>query len=437
MVSRVYTPLVQPYARKQGAYGNFGKVSSPTDEEQAAQGNQNARDGNSNNLQRQTTNGLQAVQYGVNQKIPLDAVIGDFKNTMSALGADDQTRSEVTAYLNVVRFQGAKDQPEVSYIKQTLRTAANSLDQFISKALGQPSSVVKEWVDALLMQNIDYKANLSQESLTEPDSKTTADQNNPDEAITTAENTTSSVSLSTKAQIKDLIESAKTSQKAGDSSQADQNLQDALSLLKDANRPDWEGKVWRRRGRLFDQNGQWEQAADAYQQSATLFKQAKLPEKQAQSLQAMASILEEHGQLSQAKTAYQQVVELDQQAGNSHNQIRSLNDLASVTLRQGDSATAVQTLQQAITVMQKVPVTPVVRSDIFGNLGAAHQQAQNYPEAIQAYQQALQNARQGRDRQRYSSVLQQLATTYVLNNQPDHAMATLRKLKAMENSQTA
>lgn len=438
MVSRVYTPLVQPYARKQGAYGNFNKVSSPTDDEQAAQSNQNATGGSPNDLQRQNTNGLQAVQYGVNQKIPLDAVLGDFKNTMSALGADDQTRSEVTAYLNVVRFQGAKDQPEVSYIKQTLRTAANSLDQFISKALGQPSNVVKEWVDALLMQNIDYKANLPQESLTETDSQSpTTHQGNPGEPLTAAESTTPSVSLSTKAQIKDLIENAKVAQKAGDSSQADQKLENALALLKDANRPDWEGKVWRRRGRLFDQSGQWEQATQAYQQSANHFEQANLPEKQAQSLQAMASILEEHGQLSQAKTAYHQVVELDQQSGNSHNQIRSLNDLASVTLRQGDSATAAKTLQQAVGLMQTTPVTPLVRSDIFGNLGAAHQQAQNYPEAINAYQQALQTARQGRDRQRYSSVLQQLATTYVLNNQPDHAMATLRKLKAMENSQTA
>lgn len=433
MVSYGYTPIIQPYSRSQGAYGNRGPVSG---DDPSSQGRQNPMGGDDNDL-RNSSHGLQAVQYGVNQKIPLDAVIGDFKNTMSALGADEQTRSEVTAYLNVVRFQGSKDQPEVPYIKQTLRTAANSLDQFIGKALGQPSKVVKEWVDALLMQNIDYKADLAPESIAGENNPTANIANSSSDHTALSENTSPSVAISTKTQVKGFIEAAKTAQQNGDHALVDQHLQNALDKLQDANRPDWEGKVWRMRGRLYDQTGQWEDASQAYQQSADRFGSANLPQKQAQALQAQASILEDHGQLDQARTAYQQVVELDQQSGTPQDQIRSLNDLASVTLRQGDSAQAVQTLQQATSLMQTNPIPGQVSSDIYSNLGTAHQQAQNYPDAVQAFQQAMQSAKAVRDRGRYTSALQQLAATYVQSNQPDQAMAALRRLKNMEADKSA
>src|SRR5690606_21177103 len=105
---------------------------------------------------RRPSNGLQSVQFDQSQKIPLDAVLHDFASTMNALGADEQTRAEVGAYLRVVCLQGNKEHPEVPFIKHSLRTAAGALDQFIAQALGQPSQVVKEWVDALLLQNIDF-----------------------------------------------------------------------------------------------------------------------------------------------------------------------------------------------------------------------------------------------------------------------------------------
>ncbi len=391
-------------------------------------------------LQRPSS-GLQAVQYSPSQKIPLDAVIGDFKSTMNALGADEQTRSEVTAYLNVVRLQAGKDQPEVPYIKQTLRTAANSLDQFIGKALGQPSKVVKEWVDALLVQNIDYKAQLPQEHSeahpAEQSTGTPANTNDVSHSNGVPENTTpttETINASLKSQVKSLIEAAKTSQQSGKPEQAHQQLEDALDLLKDANRPDWEGKICRMQGRLYDQSGQWEQATQAYQQAAKHFEAASQPQKQAQSLQALASILEDHGQLEQAKAAYQQVVALDQQSGTPEQQIQSLNDLASVILRQGNGPQAAQTLQQATAILQTTPLPPGEQSDIYSNLGAAHQQAQQYDSAITAYQQSLQTAKAARDKSRYSSALQQLASLYVQNNQPDQAMATLRRLKNLETA---
>jgi tetratricopeptide (TPR) repeat protein len=431
MVSRVYTPLVTPYARAQGP--NRGAVNSATDEQARPYTPPSNQNGDATDLRR-PSNGLQSVQYDQFQKIPLNAVISDFKNTMTALGADDQTRSEVSAYLNVVRLQAAKDQPEVPFIKHTLRTAANSLDQFIGKALGQPSQVVKEWVDALLMQNIDYHADLPPEDTTATAKNSAAEaatDSPPENAAESSAANAATVDTSTKARIKSLVEESKASQQAGKSAEADQKLQDALDLLKDQNRPEWEGKLWQLRGRFADQDGRWEQATQAFDQAAKHFEASQLPNKQANALHAMASILEEHGQLDQARQAYEQVVALDEQTGDPKAQLRSLNDLGSVYLRQGNSTEAINTFEKAASVMQAHAAPPPVQSDILSNLGAAYRQDKQYDPAIQRYQQSLQAAKASKDKSRYTSTLQKLASLYVEANQPNQAMKALQRLQSL------
>lgn len=437
MVSRVYTPLIPSYQRSQGVGNPRGAVASATDEQRELP-NQQGADGDASN---RPSAGLRAVQFDRFQKIPLDAVIHDFKSTMTALGADEKTRSEVAAYLNVVRLQAAKEQPEVPFIKHTLRTAANSLDQFIGGALGQPSHVVKEWVDALLLQDIDYHADLPPESVqaVEP-SSADALADNASTLELSEESTSgheSAVSTSTKAQLKTLIEAAKTAQKSGQPIDAAQQLEDALALLENQNKPAWEGKIWQLKGRFSDQNGQWEEAVSAFEQAASKFEVANLPQKRANALHAAGSILEDHGQLESAKTYYQQVVSLDTQFGDAKAQLRSLNDLGSLYLRQGDANQATQTLQQAAQILQSNPMPAQVHSDILSNLASAQRQAKAYPDAIQNYQQSLKAAKNAKDRTRYTSTLQQLASVFVEANQPDQAMKALQRLKALGQPQAS
>lgn len=433
MVSRVYTPLITPYQRSQNAGNGRGPVSHEpihNDEEQKpAFQTQTAIQPEINDTSKQSS-GLKAVQYNQFQKIPLNDVIHDFKNTMSALGADESTQAEVAAYLNVVRLQAGKDQPEVGFIKHTLKTAANSLDQYIGKALGQPSKVVKEWVDALLMQDIDYKADITPESI---DLTAGQKENQPNsEATAMAEpEDPASLKTSTKAQLKTLIEAAKTEQQNKNYQQADDKLQTALDLLAEKNKPEWEGKIWGLRGKIHDQAGQWEKAVNAFEQAAGKFEEASLPQKQSNALQAMASILEDHGELQKAKGYYQQVLSLDEQYGDVETVLRSLNDLGSIALRTGDTSQAVQSLQKATSLMATQETTPTVRSDIQANLAAAYRKNQDYPQAIETYHQSLSSAKQARDKTRYTSSLQQLASVYVEANQPEKAMKALQRLQRL------
>lgn len=428
MVSRVYTPLIAPYQRSQNAGNGRGAVTSEEGQKTAWAPPQSPVQPEAGDAERQSA-GLKAVQYNQFQKIPLNDVIHDFKNTMNALGVDDSTQSEVTAYLNVVRLQAGKDQPEVGFIKQTLKTAANSLDQYIGKALNQPSKVVKEWVDALLMQDIDYKADIAPEETAQKASSAKPDDTPV--AETPQEEDPNSLKTSAKSQLKSLIEAAKTEQQKKNYDEADEKLQSALDLLADKNKPEWEGKVWGLRGRIFDQSGQWEKAVNAFGEASDKFEQANLPQKQSNALHTMASILEDHGELQKAKGYYQQVVSLDEQQGAPEQLMRSLNDLGSVALRTGDTTQAIQSLQKAANLMAGQAVSPAVQSDIQANLAAAYRKSQDYDKAIDIYQQSLSAARQAKDKNRYMSGLQQLASVYVESSQPEQAMKALQRLQRL------
>lgn len=424
MVSRVYTPLITPYQRSH----NAGNGRAPVNSEEGKKPGwtpQAPIQPETGDAERQSA-GLKAVQYNQFQKIPLSDVIHDFKNTMSALGVDANTQTEIAAYLNVVRLQAGKDQPEISFIKHTLKTAANSLDQYIGKALNQPSKVVKEWVDALLMQDIDYKADIPLEeapvTTVKPDEQPIAETPQDEPGL---------VKASAKSRLKSLIEEAKAEQQQKNYDLADEKLQSALDLLADKDKPEWEGKVWGLRGRIYDQAGQWEKAVNAFDEAAVKFERANLPQKQSSALHAVASLLEDHGELQKAKGYYQQVLALDERHGKPEHLLRSLNDLGSIALRTGDTTQAIQSLQKAANLMADQRVSPAAQSDIQANLAAAYRKSQAYDKAIETYRHSLDAAKQAKDRSRYNSGLQQLASVYVEANQPEQAMKVLQRLKRL------
>src|SRR5690606_7161858 len=99
MVSRVYTPLITPYQRSQNA-GNGRAPVNPEEGKKPTWTPQAPIQPETGDAERQSA-GLKAVQYNQFQKIPLNDVIHDFKNTMSALGVDENTQAEIAAYLNV------------------------------------------------------------------------------------------------------------------------------------------------------------------------------------------------------------------------------------------------------------------------------------------------------------------------------------------------
>ncbi|MFH0702559.1 MAG: tetratricopeptide repeat protein [bacterium] len=64
---------------------------------------------------------------------------------------------EVSGYLGLVKLQSQKPKPSQNIVKSNLKNAAEILDEYITKTLNKPSKVVTGWINALLLQNIEYK----------------------------------------------------------------------------------------------------------------------------------------------------------------------------------------------------------------------------------------------------------------------------------------
>ena len=92
-------------------------------------------------------------------KINIAQILKDFKNTQIAIGTPPELGEEVDAYLNLIQKQVQKENPNIGRIKSDLKTASSILDEYISKTLNKESKVVENWVDALFLQQIDFKYN--------------------------------------------------------------------------------------------------------------------------------------------------------------------------------------------------------------------------------------------------------------------------------------
>lgn len=91
--------------------------------------------------------------------INIAQILKDFKNTAVAIATPDDLMEEVDGYLSLIDAQVKKDNPNVKLIKSNLKNASSILDAFISKTLDKDSKVVENWVDALFLQQIDFKYN--------------------------------------------------------------------------------------------------------------------------------------------------------------------------------------------------------------------------------------------------------------------------------------
>ena len=96
---------------------------------------------------------------GRNSSINIAQILKDFRNTAIAIGTPDDLNEEVESYLSLIEKQVTKDNPNIKRLKTDLKSASSILDEYISKTLNKDSKVVENWVDALFLQDIDFKYN--------------------------------------------------------------------------------------------------------------------------------------------------------------------------------------------------------------------------------------------------------------------------------------
>ncbi|MCM1010120.1 MAG: hypothetical protein NC390_04475 [Fusobacterium sp.] len=95
----------------------------------------------------------------VSANINIAQVLKDFRNTALAIGTPPELQEEVDGYINLINSQVTKDNPNTKLIKSNLKNASSILDAYISETLNKESKVVENWVDAIFLQQIDFKYN--------------------------------------------------------------------------------------------------------------------------------------------------------------------------------------------------------------------------------------------------------------------------------------
>lgn len=168
MYNSIYPVQIKPYVPPQ----TKKQVGSKEEEEssQSSDLNQSRRYGAANPYGSTDPNGRSSYprhEYPNGQKSTIDyskskvniaQILTDFKNTAIAIGSPPNIIQEVEQYLSLAETQSLKNDPDKKIIQSNLKNASNILDKFISQTLNKKSKVVENWVDALFLQQVDYKS---------------------------------------------------------------------------------------------------------------------------------------------------------------------------------------------------------------------------------------------------------------------------------------
>lgn len=182
MYNGVYPVGVTPYTPQI----KKRKIEKVEPEEQSSQ---KPHENEESEQQETGSNRRSNINYQQSSSINISQILVDFKNTLNAIGAPEDVQEEVTGYLSLVEKQSTKEAPSSKVIISNLKNASDILDEHISKSLGKHSRVVKDWIDALLLQKVDYKADPSIQTgtLKIPDSQKTENTEPKQKAETTNE----------------------------------------------------------------------------------------------------------------------------------------------------------------------------------------------------------------------------------------------------------
>lgn len=94
-----------------------------------------------------------------NASVNIAQILKDFRNTAKAIGASPELTEEVNSYLSLVEKEVTKENPDPKLVRSNLKNASTLLDNYITETLQRPSKVVENWIDALFLQQINYKFN--------------------------------------------------------------------------------------------------------------------------------------------------------------------------------------------------------------------------------------------------------------------------------------
>ena len=167
MYNSIYPIQIKPYVPPQTKKAvnkeedkESSKSSSDLNRESRGLNSTNSSDANGKSAygRQEFPNGQKStIDYSKSQ-VNIAQILTDFKNTALAIGSPPNILQEVEQYLALAETQSLKNEPNKKIIQSNLKNASNVLDEFISKTLNKESKVVENWIEALFLQQVNYKS---------------------------------------------------------------------------------------------------------------------------------------------------------------------------------------------------------------------------------------------------------------------------------------
>ena len=274
--------------------------------------------------------------------INIAQILKDFNNTAIAIGTPDDLKEEVNGYLSLIEAQVKKDNPNTKLIKSNLKNASTILDDYISKTLNKDSKVVENWVDALFLQQIDFKYNENDinpqflvkfpEGSTNKQEKTenkTTVQDTVTEPVQQEIDTDSKVIslIPQDKELKSLFIQSKKLAYANEPEKAIQTFQKALKRADEVGDTETKSKIYYEVGRIYDDHDFYTQALKSYNNSIQNTKDNNVKTKAHYS---MAQIYDDVNQIKPALDHYFNSISFAGEAENLAAQSTSLTKMGNI-----------------------------------------------------------------------------------------------------------
>lgn len=343
----------------------------------------------------------------VNSTINIAQILKDFRNTAVAIGTPEDLKEEVNGYIELIEKQVTKDEPNKKLIKSNLKNASTILDNYISKTLDKESKVVENWVDALFMQDIDFKYNEKDinpqflvkfpEGSTEPKetksvevgAKTQVEQAPPKEEVPAApqaEQENSKVFVPQDNLLKQTFIKAKKLAYAKQPQKAIVSFNKAIERADEIGDTETKSKILYEIGKIYDDNNNLAQALDSYYQSIQTTSDDNV---KTRAHYSMAQIYDDVNQIKPALEHYFVSVAYGGEADNKAAQSTSLAKMGNIFSDMYED-NAFEYLDMANDLAGETD-NKKVKGFVSSSLGRAYERFGEPQKALKSYSEAVKN----------------------------------------------
>lgn len=212
-----------------------------------------------------------------NATVNIAQILKDFRNTVQAIGSSPELAEEVNIYLALVEKQVKKNNPDIKLVRSNLKNASSLLDNYISETLQRPSKVVENWIDALFLQQINYKFSEDEintnflvkfpEQNKERKNEDENSSNEDKEEDNNKKNITKDLHVPHDEKLKSLFIQAKKYTYSNDLKKAMSLFKEALDRAVEIQDNETESKILYEIGKIYDKNDYLAQALTSYNKS--------------------------------------------------------------------------------------------------------------------------------------------------------------------------